>query len=197
MGRCKAGNDQRTRRAAGHGHAISALAGCHRACMKPRNGRARSHDAPAGDTMGELHRSFQQQRADRRALCRPRSRLCATSAVARSLAGPQMTSVEPGPALQAHTVSLNSGAASPVVPHPHRSTYRACSAVSHDGARAQGEERTSLRAGSAGLKRNANLSRAGPEGYIENLARSRCPHRVSRLHSIARRNKQRWSYGGL
>ncbi len=157
---CKAGNDQRTRRAAGHGHAISALAGCHRACLKPRNGRARSHDAPAGDTMGELRRSFQQQRGPP-CVMQARSRLCATSAVARSLAGPRMTSVEPGPALQAHTVSLNSGAASPVVPHPHRSTYRACSAVSHDGARAQGEERTSLRAGSAGLKRNANLSRAG------------------------------------
>ena len=164
VGRCKAGNDQRTKRTGEQlgmvmlfPHLLD-VTDLHEAkkwaCALARRPGRRHHGRVA-----------QVIRAAARTAVRyaGRSRLCATSAVVRSLAGPQMTSVEPGPALQAHTVSLNSGAASPVFPHPHRATYCACSAVSHERARRgpQGEERTSLRAGSAGLKRNANLSRAG------------------------------------
>ena len=61
VGRCKVGNDQRTKRTGeqlGMGMLFPHLLDC----MKPRNGHARSHDALAGDTMGELHRSFEQQR---------------------------------------------------------------------------------------------------------------------------------------
>lgn len=77
-----------------------------------------------------------------------------------------------------------------MVPHPPKSTYSACSAASHDEAPrwAQGEERTSVRAGSAGLKRKSQPRK----GYIEHPF-SRCPNCVSRLHSIARRNRWRWS----
>ena len=155
VGRCKAGNDQRTKRTGEQlgmvmlfPHLLD-VTDLHEAkkwaCALARRPGRRHHGRVA-----------QVIRAAARTAVRyaGRSRLCATSAVARSLAGPQMTSVKPGPALQAHTVSPNSGAASPVFPHPHRATS------------GRGTHVTPRRQCGTETKRKSQPRR--PEGYIEN-----------------------------